>query len=177
MPITDKDILYLLKTEKSLALNLLFKRYYKPLCVFAIKYVDDLELAEDIVQEVFIHIWEKDYEYKNLSSFLFTSVRNACISYLRKKAPEYLPMVEDLLHDEPCDNDSMEELSEKLFKALDELPEKCRKVFKAVVLCNMKYKEVAEELNISVNTVKSNLARAYRLLRESLDVLIVYLLV
>ena len=59
MEITDNHILYSLDTNKNNGLKLLFKRYYKPLCVFAIKYVDDLNLSEDLVQEIFIkcHIW------------------------------------------------------------------------------------------------------------------------
>ncbi|PCH70694.1 MAG: RNA polymerase sigma-70 factor [Bacteroidales bacterium] len=179
MKITDKHILYTLDTNKNNGLKLLFDRYYKPLCVFAIKYVYDLNLSEDIVQEVFIKIWEKKefHTQMNLSAYLFTSVKNACISYLRKEHPLYVDSFDDeVIWGDYCTEEEILERNRKLMDTVENLPEKAREVFKAVVFHNLKYKEVAEELNISVNTVKSNLARAYRLLREVLDILVSYLL-
>lgn len=179
MNITDKHILHTLEANKSNGLKLLFERYYKPLCVFAIKYVYDLNLSEDVVQEVFIKIWEKKefHSQMNLSAYLFTSVRNACIDYLRKEHPLYVDRFDDkIVVEDYYTEEEILERNKKLMDTVENLPEKTREVFKAVVFHNLKYKEVAEELNISVNTVKSNLARAYRLLREVLDILVSYLL-
>jgi len=177
--ITDNHILYALDTNKNNGLKLLFDRYYKPLCVFAVKYVYDLNLSEDIVQEVFIKIWEKKefHTQMNLSAYLFTSVKNSCINHLRKEHPLYVDSFNDeVFPDDYCTEEEILERNKKLMDTVENLPEKTREVFKAVVFHNLKYKEVAEELNISVNTVKSNLARAYRLLREVLDILVSYLL-
>lgn len=173
MEITDQDIQKALIKDKDLGLKLLFNRYYKPLCVFAFKYVDDLSVSEDIVQEVFIKIWEKDIIPDNLSSYLFSSVKNSCVSYLRKQYPEYIALTDDVaFYDQKCVMDNADLKQQNLVKAIENLPEKSREVFKAVVLSDMKYKEVADEFNISVNTVKSNLARSFRLLREILHVFI-----
>ncbi|WP_124991954.1 RNA polymerase sigma factor [Labilibaculum euxinus] len=179
MKITDNHILYTLDNDKSKGLKLLFERYYKPLCVFAIKYVYDLNLSEDIVQEVFIKVWEKQkfHTQMNLSAYLFASVKNACIDYLRKEHPLYVDSFDDkIVIENYYDEEEILERNRRLMDKVENLPQKTREVFKAVVFYNLKYKEVAEELNISVNTVKSNLARAYRLLREVLDILVSYLL-
>lgn len=179
MNVTDREIITIFNKNKNHGLKLLFKRYYKPLCVFAFKYLDDLDLSEDIVQEIFIKIWERDIfeEQTNLSAFLFTSVKNLSISHLRKVSPCYIDCFEeDIAIEEYNSEEDILERNRILMEAIENLPEKTREVFKIVVFDNLKYKEVAEELNISVNTVKSNLARAYRLLKGSLNILIVYLM-
>ena len=179
MEITDNHILYSLNTNKNNGLKLLFKRYYKPLCVFAIKYVDDLDLSEDLVQEIFIKIWQKnDFSSStNLSAYLFTAVKNSCIDYLRKEHPLYVTVFEEpMVIEDYYTEVEIVERNRKLMKAVGNLPEKTREVFKAVVFYNMKYKEVAEEMDVSVNTVKSNLGRAYRQLREVLDIVVCYLM-
>lgn len=119
MKITDKHILYTLDTNKNNGLKLLFDRYYKPLCVFAIKYVYDLNLSEDIVQEVFIKIWEKKefHTQMNLSAYLFTSVKNACISYLRKEQPLYVDSFDDeVIPGDYCTEEEILERNRKLRK-------------------------------------------------------------
>lgn len=179
MDVTDKEILTLFNNNKNRGLKLIFNRYYKPLCVFAFKYVDDLDLSEDIVQEVFIKIWEKGSfnDQTNLSAYLFTSIKNLCVSHLRKEYPYCVDSFEeDIIIEDFRSKEEIFERNRILMEAVENLPERTREVFKVVVFNNLKYKEAAEELNISVNTVKSNLARAYRHLKDSLNILVVYLM-
>ena len=83
MVITDDNIMKLLKAQNEDGLKKLFNRYYKPLVIYSVKFVDSLFIAEDIVQDFIIHMW-KDKKYYNinesLKSYLFTSIRNSSIN-------------------------------------------------------------------------------------------------
>ena len=177
--ITDAEIIKELETKKKRGFDKLFKKYYKPLCIFSIKYVDTLFVAEDIVQDIFIKIWNrKEYvSIKNLSTYLFVCTKNTCIDYIRKKKPLYVDEYDETIH--PFEYYSQKEIDEKvqlLKKKIEELPPKTKEVFKAIVFNNMKYKEVAKKFDVSINTVKSNLSRAYKILRRSTDFMTIYLL-
>ncbi|MDE7073640.1 MAG: sigma-70 family RNA polymerase sigma factor [Odoribacter sp.] len=168
---TDTEILALLGKDLDRGGRLLFNRYYKPLVVFADSYITDPDTAEDLVQDVFYHFvknetWNK-IEPRVLSTYLFRSVRNACINHLEQQKiviPENELLRFDAIEEVAPTVDS--ELIDKLMDALDHLPERAGLVVRKVVLESKKYKEVAEELSISVNTVKSLLSAGLGRLRE-----------
>jgi RNA polymerase sigma-70 factor (ECF subfamily) len=154
----------------------LFRKEFKNLCVFSIKYVKDMETARSIVQDCFIYIWEKREtmdEEKNLKSYITTMVYNRSLNYLRdqKKFDRNVLEFEGLMDEKSQMADSgimTRELKGEIQKAIADLPEKCREVFLLSREENMKYKEIAEHLDISVKTVENQMGKALKHLRERL---------
>ena len=152
----------------------LFETQFERLMAFVCSYVGDEEAAKDIVQDAFLTLWNNRRKLdKSLSvkSYLFAIAQNYALNYLRHRkvvADNEEPLSHYLLQeDEPVEN------REKLLAALDEklkeLPPQQRTILEKCVIQNKKYKEVADELGISVNTVKTHLARALKYLRDNLD--------
>ena len=166
---TAPSFVSLLKKGDRKAYKTIFDSYYKRLYAFALKYVEDSYTAEEIVEDVLLILWQKRHkmrEVKNLKSYLYTMVRNASLDYLKeqKKFERYdmekhdsIELMEQFIIEE--------ETHAILFQALDSLPSKCRKVFELSCLEGIKYADIAEDLQISVNTVKSQRSRAIELLR------------
>ena len=159
--------------------------YFSPLCSFAQKYVQDQDEAKDIIHQVFIGLWQKREEVDlstSLKSYLFTSVHNRCLNYIRDRkklvqfdAPQHESELGDYL--ESSDHLEASETESKINQALDELPEKCREIFMMNRFDQLKYREIAEKLNISVKTVETQMSRALKTLREKLSDLITVLII
>ena len=184
MELNDLQILEKLKAGDPLAYNQLFDKYYMPLCVYSLKYCDSFQLAEDIVQDLFVKLWDEKIYMKfdnSISPYLFKAVKNNTLQGIKKQSKYQFDAIEkvvnNLMEEEPLDFATLEEEKKKLYEQVEALPEKCKEVFKAIVLENMKYKEVAERLDISVNTVKTHYARALKQLRFKLDVIVMLMLV
>lgn len=169
----DSGILALFTDNSDEAFKLMFDRYYSALCVVARMYTGDQAAAEDIVQQVFIVFWEqKCYQRVTISikAYLQTSVRNASLNFLQKKKN-----IDRNQAGMPCDAAAGQALDfllnreeqKVIEKAISELPEQCRKVFEMVYFEDTQYKAVAENLQISVNTVKSHLRNALRILKNN----------
>jgi RNA polymerase sigma-70 factor (ECF subfamily) len=153
----------------------LFRAHFVHLCNFARQYVQDLDTAKDLTQKVFIHLWENREKIdprKAVQSYLFTAVRNRCLNHIRDHK-KYRSRVLDVdivdleISFETEDSDLLE-FKEKVAEALSALPEKCRLVFEMSRYQHMKYKEIAEELDISVKTVEAHMSKALKSLREQL---------
>lgn len=179
----DAKILKKLKKGDSYAYKELFDFYYMPLSVYALKYCDSFQLAEDVVQDLFVKIWdEKIYlKFENVvGPYLYKAVKNNILQVVKKQSKYRFEEIENqtnfLLEEEKFDVEEIEKEKQKLLKEVEALPEKMKEVFKAIVLQNLKYKEVAEQFNISVNTVKTHYSRALKQLRKSLNIIIVILL-
>lgn len=159
----------LLKNGDKNAYKIIFDAYYKRLYTFSLKYVEDSYVAEEIVENVLFILWQKRHKMgkvDNLKSYLYAMVRNTSLDYLKnqKKFERYdkekhdsIQLMEQFIIEE--------ETHAILFQALDSLPSKCRKVFELSCLEGVKYADIAEDLQISLNTVKSQRARAIELLR------------
>lgn len=172
----DRSILEKFRVAPNEALRLLFETYHLELCTYSFLITNSSELAEDIVQDFLIQFWEKKY-YRNiktnLRSYLFYSVRNASIRAvgsdvtvsLNEFGDEKLPSV-----DLPTDGDEIELLKEKLVKALKELTPQELNAVRKVYLENKKYRVAAEEMEISLNTLKTYLSRALSRLRGEFTV-------
>ena len=149
----------------------LFRLNYRPLCMFALHYLQDADLVEDVVQECFTVLWEKleqGADVANRRAYLYMSVRNRCLDYLRRKG---LPTESLKPYDTYgiIDDDDAEERSvmeAKLWTAIDSLPEKCRQVFLMSKRDGLKYEEIAEELGLSVNTVRNQISKALNVLKN-----------
>jgi RNA polymerase sigma-70 factor (ECF subfamily) len=179
----DNDLFQQIKHGDVYAFEKLFKLYYKNLCFFAEHYVKEKAMAEEIVSSVFINIWEKrkNIEIKgSVKSYLFTSIHNQCLKYLEhlkvmKKYEDYA--INRLKNKEllapssagyPLANLISKEIIEEIEKAINELPEKCREIFCLCRFDEMSYQDISEKLNISINTVRTQMARALQKLRENL---------
>jgi len=161
----------------------LFREYFSPLCNFALGYVCDLDTSKEIVQEVFINLWNKKDTItsdKSVKAYLYTSVRNRCLNYIRdhKNFRSYLLDVEIEDTELVIENQSMTqaETQVKIQQAIEKLPEKCRKVFELSRFDELKYKEIAEKLDISIKTVEAQVSKALKILREELKELIISIL-
>lgn len=153
-----------------------FQEYYQMLCRIAYGYIPDKDECEDIVQETFISIWNKEKDLlseKEFLSYIIIAVKNNCISHLRKQRfdtvsiedSEPAASIDQLTAKEPYDSEDMSS-EEKLQKVLSVLPPKCKEVFLMSKLHGMKYREIAEELNISEKTVENQMGKAIKTLRE-----------
>ncbi len=137
--------------------------------MYALRIVDDADDAEDLVVETFLKTWhqvEEGGEIDNFKAFLYRAVRNECISFLRRKKEtvgvEFIPEVDE----ETVDTS---ERDAEIWKAIDQLPEKCREVFLLSKRDGLTNEEIAEELGISIKTVKNQMTKAFSRLREALS--------
>tara|TARA_R110000868_G_scaffold168193_1_gene402820 strand:- start:15407 stop:15940 length:534 start_codon:yes stop_codon:yes gene_type:complete len=162
----------LLKKDDTKAFKIIFDNYYKRLYAFSLNYVSETYAAEEIVENVLLKLWQKRHKLDkidNLKSYLYTMVRNDSVDYLKKKKKFVRLDIEK--HGSISTKDQFiieEETHAILFQALETLPVKCRKVFELSCLEGVKYKDIAEDLQISINTVKSQRARAIDLLKSYL---------
>ena len=139
--------------------------------MYALHYLQDVELSEDIVQESYAALWEKLQEgthVLNRKSYLYMMVRNRCLDHLRKKG---IPTESLKPYDTYgiIDDDDAQERSQteaRLWTAIDSLPEKCREVFIMSKRDGLKYEEIADELGLSVNTVRNQISKALKLIKE-----------
>lgn len=151
--------------------------YYNPLCNYALDIVQDENLVEDIVQEVFLHLWNKNVdldESRNIKSFLFTAVKNKCLEMLRQDKA-YQKRIADwsigqgtfFSHDEDIDWDNWVKI-DQIYSSLRHLPPKCREVFVLAKINGLTYTQISEKLNISPKTVENHMTKALAMLRKLL---------
>lgn len=163
------------KTLDKIQFEQLFKSHFQYLVNYGVQYVQDSNTAEDIVQKVFITLWEKRTSInpnQSVKSYLFTAVRNKCLNYIRDNKKYRSQVLDldcgefDIIEEETA---PQEELKQQIEHALNQLPDKCRKVFELSRLHNLKYKEIANELDISVKTVEAHMSKALKTLRTLLS--------
>lgn len=159
----------------------LYKVMYKRLYLFARNFLMDEELADDVVQEVFLGLWNKGKNMPGeipLERYLFTSVRNSCVDNHRKlnivdRYRKHLLDTEAMVYFPYEEEES--ERGEKVKKILMELPEMQRQVLELSVLEGLKYREVAERLDIAEGTVHTHIKRAYKYIKNHLVLLISFI--
>jgi len=166
--------------EKTTVLNersfeLLFKEYFSPLCLFALKYVPDMDTSKEIVHNVYLNLWEKRADIRagtSLKTYLFTSVYNRSLNHIRdhKKFRQGVISEAELgfAGDEVTTGIEAGELERHITLALGKLPVKCREVFSLNRFEELKYKEIAAKLNISLKTVEAQMSKALKILRDEL---------
>ncbi|MCO4294567.1 RNA polymerase sigma-70 factor [Solitalea sp. MAHUQ-68] len=170
------DILILeqLEADEAKGFKILFDKYYKSLCLQAFILLDNSEEAEDVVQTFFLKLWqEKQYLQieTSLKSYLKSAIRNTCLNKIKQRKTYSEGSMEDayLIADENSDNGLEDkELQIQVENALNSLPEQCRNIFITVTLENKKYQEAADQFGVSINTVKTQLKRAFSKMREQM---------
>ncbi|SMD36767.1 RNA polymerase sigma-70 factor, ECF subfamily [Reichenbachiella faecimaris] len=151
-----------------------FRTYYQQLAAFAYQYVESHETAEEIVQDVFTNVWTKSDQIEirtAVKSYLYGAVRNACLNFIKHKKIERRYEEQELLKADGYETDFLEldELQKEIDAALDQLPEKCRQIFEMSRFEEKKYKEIAEELGLSIKTVENQMGRALKVMRTALS--------
>ena len=149
----------------------LFRYNYRPLCMYALHYLQDTDLVEDVVQECFTTLWEKleqGSQVANRRAYLYMTVRNRCLDHLRRKGIQTESLKPYDTYGIIDDDDAQEraQTEARMWTAIDSLPEKCREVFILSKRDGLKYEEIAEELNLSVNTVRNQISKALKVLKE-----------
>ena len=152
--------------------ELLFRKYYQVLCHYCMGILDDAKKTEDVVQDTFVYLWENRRKINiktSLKSYLYQSVRHGALKVIRSRALEqrHLPYLTEFikyLERSEFSEDELDRLRE-VEQAIDELPPSCKNVFLMSVVDRKSYKEIAGELGISLNTVKTQVSKAYRLIR------------
>ncbi|MFA4851710.1 MAG: RNA polymerase sigma-70 factor [Bacteroidales bacterium] len=155
---------------------MLFRSSFKGLTHFARKYVKDFETAKEIVQDAFSTLWEKRESIdlsKPVKSYLTTTIYNKSLNYLRdnKKFNKDILSFENLyplVDHNHGDTLVATEIAQKINSAIEELPEKCREIFVMSRYDNLKYKEIADKLQISIKTVETQMSKALQHMRERL---------
>jgi RNA polymerase sigma-70 factor (ECF subfamily) len=158
------------------AFEMIFKNFYQPLCNYAYSFVQDRDEAEEIVQTTFLSVWEKRDNltiHTGVKPYLYAMVRNASLNVLKhEKIKQQHAAVELAVAERSTESVTRtvmaSELEERIFKALNKLPEQCRLVFKLSRFEELKYAEIAQQLNISVKTVENQMGKALKIMREQL---------
>ena len=145
-----------------------FRTYYKQLVVFAYKIVYRQDVAEDMVQQVFLNVWEHLEQMeidKGILSYLYQSTRNRCLNHLNSAHQSSTMHVEEHSHEPIASAETgveTKELLRQIKAAIQELPEKCREVFLLSREQGLTYKEIAATLDISVKTVENQMGKALK---------------
>jgi len=171
----DKEQYLKLKEGDEGAFNTLFRKYYSAMCHFANQFLHDRELAEEVVQDMFVKIWEKRAVLNietSVKQYLFRSVRNHCLNQIQheKIKKQYANKVLESAHQEiNAEQYYLEvDLICRIEKSIESLPPKRKEIFRLSREQGFKYKEIADELGISVKTVEAQMGLALKYLRQDL---------
>ena len=153
-----------------------YKEFYGSLCYYASNYVQDTDVAQDLVQDVFVRLIENRQTFQSaihLRNYLYLSVKNACLNHLDKEnvKQQYIRQVQSTAQEAeelPDDEALIAEVYRKLKDAVDGLPPECKKILHMCYFENQNNETIAQQLSISINTVRAQKARGKQLLREKL---------
>lgn len=173
--VSDKRLIELLRNGDEKIFEQVYKTHFKNLHAYAFSMLKNDAAAEEMVQNVFLKIWEKRQQLPAeipLRAYLYRSVHNESLNYLKHqkiKSRYKLHVVSTAnTHEHSVSKHAPSELEKKLRIALNELPEQCRTIFQMSRFEELKYREIAERLNISVKTVENQMGKALKLLRTKL---------
>lgn len=164
-----------LKTGDKQSYELIFKMYYPQLCLFANKFTKDFDLAREVVQDLFVYLWENKHTLHNKSSiksYLFAAVRFNSIRRFNsqgRKTNIIKDIPEDALEINFFDEIEYAELQEVVYTTIESLSPQCKKIFKMSRFDNMTYSKIAKALNISQKTVEAHMTKALKTIQKSLD--------
>ena len=174
-----KELLELIAAGDQAAFRQVYGSFYKRLFQFALAIVKTRESAEEIVEDVFVRIWQQRANLpaiQNLRVYLYTATKNSSLNYLSRKARESITEPFDHIHVELSDSALTPEqilitaeIHQKIQKAVEALPPRCKMIFKLVREDGLKYKEIAEILNISINTIDAQMAIAVKRITVAIE--------
>lgn len=172
---SEEDDIQGLRKRNPEVYEVVFKKYYPSLLVFVKRHIGDQDVAQDIVQDIFFKLFESSRSFPenfNLKSWLYKVARNAALDYLRHlqviDRHKFL-MADAMIVAEEVDENIDEEIYDRINQAVESLPEQCRLIIKLNVIEGKKYLEISEELGISINTIRTQVSRGYKKLRDILS--------
>jgi RNA polymerase sigma-70 factor (ECF subfamily) len=179
MNLPEREIMRALREGRREAFKQAFDTCFEGLCRYAFTLVRDEDEAADIVQSMFVKLWERraELDIKHaVRPYLFRSVYNQCMNQLEHRTvrDKHRDHSELNLSDSVEPEVFKEELDEKIKEVVDKLPPQCRTIFIMSRYEELKYPEIAEKLNISVNTIQNQICKALKILREELKEIIDY---
>lgn len=172
----EEEFIKRINEKQNHAFQRLFHELYRSLVYFSYGYVERKDVAEDIVQEAIVRLWENSSSYpsyNSLKTYLYISVRNASMDYCRHKQVEHRYLSQVMANsgnnEEELDLKIMqEELYRSLLQVIEELPPRCQEIFK-LHLSGLKNEEIAQQLSLSIETVKTQKKKAMLYLRKRLS--------
>ena len=178
-----------MKEDFNITYKALFRKYYPNLIFYAIRLVGEEE-AEDVVQDVFVELWKRKDSMEigdQIQALLYRAVYTRSLNVLKHRNIEsgYMAIVEEINQKrvefyQPDNNEVIRriedrELKKEIYDAINELPDKCKEVFKLSYLHDMKNREIADTMGVSLRTVEAHMYKALKYLRSRLDHLIILL--
>lgn len=156
--------------------KILFNKLYSPLCNYASKIIKNIDEAEDIVQGIFVEFWNKENRDElapKAEQYIVRSIKFKCIDYQRKEKVKRKHQEEAIQYTNQFDEEEViafdsDEIKMAIQLAIEQLPPKTKEVFVQSKINGKRYKEIAEEMNISTKTVENQMGRAFKYLREHL---------
>jgi RNA polymerase sigma-70 factor (family 1) len=170
----DKILVDGLKTRDVKSFESIYDKYWEKLFISAFNVLKDEDICKDIVQEIFISLWNRSNELKinNLRAYLFQAIKFQVAKHLRDNAKFY-PIIEQyevsFNVNDVEQNIEYNELTSLLKEGLEELPDKCKEVFKLSRIDGLSNKEISQKLNITNSTVENHINKALKLLRKNLS--------
>ena len=185
MELENESIGTLLAQRDEAAFEQVFKTHFKRLHAYAFTILKDEVEAEEMVQQVFFKLWERNETLSlsgSVSSYLYRAVHNESLNYIKHqkvRSNHQLHVVYSMKNEveHPAKKIMAGELEKKIHSALNELPEQCRTIFQMSRFDELKYREIADKLGISVKTVENQMGKALKLLREKLVDFLVFILI
>jgi len=171
-----EDFQYLegISQKNHYAFTSLYSKYFQGLVLASDRYVKELDVAKEIVQEVFLRMWEQPFkldENGSLKSYLYRIVINYSINHLRREKnifQHHLKIADQVTYDSLDEIQEEQELKILIFNEIELLPAQCKKVFKMSRFEGLKYREIAVLLEISEKTVENHMIKALKILREKI---------
>ncbi len=161
----------------------LFKTHYNALHAYAQVILKDEDVAEEIVQGMFLKFWEKreSLQIQSVKAYLYKCVYNDSINYLKQektksKYQEFTVHTMNTEHEPAAAKVELKELQKHLREALNQLPEQCRTIFQMSRFDELKYREIADQLGLSIKTVENQMGKALKILRLKLADFLVFVL-
>ena len=170
----DQQIIQDIREGKEDPFRELFNTYYEGLCQYAFTILRDMDEAEDIVQAMFIKIWEKRQSLTithTIKSYLNKAIYHQCINQFEHRAVREKYQELSLIENSGIQLPEVfpNELEDRIVTAINSLPKQCRTIFMMSRYQEMKYSEIAKALELSVNTIENQISKALRILRMQLD--------
>jgi RNA polymerase sigma-70 factor (family 1) len=177
---TEQQLIDDFRTGDENAFSQIFRLLYPAMCFYALRYTGDQTAAEDIAGESLLKIWERRptfSNYKVLRSYLYSTVRNASMNWLKAEKRGEVHKNELAVRAEVSESSVLEnivraEVFNDVYAAFSKLPPKCRQIISMIFFEGKNTRQVAEELNLSIGTVKTQKARGLTLLRNRLLILV-----
>ncbi len=172
---TDEELLALLLTDGESAIDLIFRKYYSFLCKSVYRIIPDTQITEDLAQDVFYGLWKKRDQLKittSLKAYLKRAALNKALNYIRDQKIDFrnAPAKEELVskQDSIVQELAADNLQQEIDAAIDNLPERCRLVFVLSRFEELSYRQISEQLGISMKTVENQISKALKSLRVAL---------